>query len=329
MDERATNLKNQTDALRAEIERVRAETSETLNEIQKRLSVDRAKDIISNATKGKVQDMTRKASEITKSWGASVWELVRDNPIPTAMVGTGIAWMIKNRVTGDSEAEYELSEEEYYRMYPEQALEEAPIGDIHYRPYQAKEYGGKLETAYKRMQESRQKFKEASGYGKQRARETAERVGRRAEELRRSARSEFEKVGERTRERAYVVRSAAERARIRAREQGQRFKQGIFHTMEENPLAFAGAVFALGAIVGLAVPEVRKERKIFGPKRDELIERARETGREQVEKVKKVAEEAKEAAKEEAQKQGLAGSETTEQAEQQAKQTAQEAKHKD
>jgi hypothetical protein len=318
MDERATNLKNQTDALRAEIERVRAETNETLHEIQKRLSVDRARDIISNATKGKVQDMTRKASEITKNWGASVWGLVRDNPIPTAMVGTGIAWMIKNRTAGDSETEYKLSEEEYYRMYPEEALEEAPIGDIHYRPYQAEEYGETSEAASKRVHEGRKK----------RAREAAERAGRRAEELRRSARSELEKVSERTRERAYAVRSAAERARIRAREQGHRFKQGFSHTIEENPLAFAGAVFALGAIVGLAVPEARKEREVLGPKRDELIERARETGREQVEKVKKVAEEAKEAAKDEAQKQGLASREATTQAEQQAKQTAQEAKHK-
>ncbi len=328
MDERATNLKNQTDALRAEIERVRAETNETLHEIQKRLSVDRARDIISNATKGKVQDMTRKASEITKNWGASVWGLVRDNPIPTAMVGTGIAWMIKNRTAGDSETEYELSEEEYYRMYPEEALEEAPIGDIHYRPYQAEEYGETSEAVSKRVHEGRKKLKEARGYGKKRAREAAERAGRRAEELRRSARSELEKVSERTRERAYAVRSAAERAGIRAREQGHRFKQGLFHTMEENPLAFAGAVFALGAIVGLAVPEARKEREVLGRKRDELIERARETGREQVEKVKKVAEEAKEAAKGEAQKQGVASREATTEAEQQAKQTAQEAKHK-
>jgi hypothetical protein len=328
MDERATNLKNQTDALRAEIEKARAETSETLNEIQKRLSVDRARNIIRNATKGRAQDMTRKASEITKNWGASVWEMVKDNPIPTAMVGTGIAWMIKNQTAGDSEPEYKLTEEEFYRMYPEESLEEAPVGDIHYRPYQPEEYGETSRQASERIQEGKHKVKEAREKGRQRARETAEQAGRRAEELKRSARSGFERVSGRARERAYVVRSAAERARYRAREQGRRVKQGFFHTMEENPLTFAGAVFALGAVVGLAVPEARKEREVLVPKKDELLERAEETGREQVEKVKAVAEEAKQAAKDEAQKQGLASRETVEQAEQKAKQSAQETKHK-
>jgi len=317
MDERATNVKNQTDVLLAEIEQARTETTRTLIEIQKRLSVDRAREIISNATKGRAQDMTRKASELTKSWGAGVWEMVKDNPIPTAMVGTGIAWLIKNRSAGDFEKEYELTkEEEYSSIYPEESVEETPAGDIHYRPYEMEEYeeGG---AASEKMRKGRQKLEESTSEGRERAR-------RMAEQARERARAGIERVGQQARERAYVVRSAADRARYRAREQGRRVKQGFFHTMEENPLAFAGAVFALGAVVGLAVPEAQKEREMLGPKRDELLERARESGREQVEKVKKVAEQATEAAKEEAERQGLAGRETVEQTEQKAKQSARE-----
>jgi gas vesicle protein len=75
---------------------------------------------------------------------------------------------------------------------------------------------------------------------------------------------------------------AGDRARdlgVRARDQTRRARGGLERLAEDNPLAVAAGVAALGLACGLLVPESERERRLMGPARDDLAHRAQETAR--------------------------------------------------
>lgn len=59
--------------------------------------------------------------------------------------------------------------------------------------------------------------------------------------------------------------------------------------LASNPLILGVAALALGAIVGALVPETERENRIFGERRDDLINRGRDMAREGVDRAKNVA----------------------------------------
>jgi ElaB/YqjD/DUF883 family membrane-anchored ribosome-binding protein len=74
---------------RAEIERTRADMSETVDAIQDRLSPEslkeQAKDRVKEATVGKAQEA-----------GSGVMGTIRANPLPAALTGIGLGWLLVN-----------------------------------------------------------------------------------------------------------------------------------------------------------------------------------------------------------------------------------------
>lgn len=75
--------------------------------------------------------------------------------------------------------------------------------------------------------------------------------------------------------------------------------------MQENPLAVGAMAVALGAAVGMAIPETPQEHRVMGEARDRLVDRAQEVTQEVAQKVQSVAHEAIDTAREEARTQGL------------------------
>jgi len=73
-------------ATRTEIERTRADMSETVDAIQERLSPgnlkEQAKDRVKEATVGKAQGA-----------GSTIMETIRENPLPAALTGIGLGWL--------------------------------------------------------------------------------------------------------------------------------------------------------------------------------------------------------------------------------------------
>jgi hypothetical protein len=80
---------DEDEATRAEIERTRADMSETVDAIQERLSPEslkeQAKDRVKEATVGKAQDA-----------GSGIVDTIRANPLPAALTGIGLGWLIMN-----------------------------------------------------------------------------------------------------------------------------------------------------------------------------------------------------------------------------------------
>ena len=89
------------DAIRANIERTRAEMSNKIDEIQDRLApsnlAEQAKDAVREATIGRVEGMWQSAGDNVEYARQSMFETVRTNPIPAAMVGIGLGWLLMNR----------------------------------------------------------------------------------------------------------------------------------------------------------------------------------------------------------------------------------------
>lgn len=108
-----------------------------------------------------------------------------------------------------------------------------------------------------------------------------QRIADRAGDVRHAIGSAVGSATETVSERAEELGSdARERARDlghRAQEQTRRARGGVERLMNENPLAVAAGIAAIGLAAGLLVPETERERRTLGPVRDDLAERAQTT----------------------------------------------------
>lgn len=103
-DPRQVNATSETAALRADIDETRAHMSETIDELGERLNpqhvreqiTERVKDGIRDATIGRARHMARQAGDKVRHASDSVLDVVRENPIPVAMLGVGAAWLLMN-----------------------------------------------------------------------------------------------------------------------------------------------------------------------------------------------------------------------------------------
>jgi hypothetical protein len=91
----------------------------------------------------------------------------------------------------------------------------------------------------------------------------------------------------------------------RAANPGARALRGLGELLEERPLAVGAAALAVGLLSGLALPGTRREDELLGDTRDELLESAREAGKDALEKGKEAAASAVERVKESVREQEL------------------------
>ncbi len=297
------NDSNDPAQIRAEIEQTRARLGQTIDQIQERLSPARlkqqTKETIRDATIGKVEEMTNRAEYEVKSWRSKIVQSVKENPVPAALIGVGLGWLIMADNNHD----------------------EHPYADDRQRPYTG---GSTYYPASTRYTDSGASQRSARDSARDLVQEGQERINETMDEVRSRASEMAHTVQDRVSETTESVRHSAEEARHQAQEtavdlrlraqQGVRqTKRTFWATMNENPLAVGATAVAVGALVGLALPGTPTENRLMGERRDELVhqakDRVQETVKETTEKVKAVATEAKDAAvetaKEEADKRGL------------------------
>lgn len=254
--------------IRDDIERTRADMSQTIDVIQERLDPQRlraqAREAVREATIGRAQHMASEVGHRARDAGFSLRETVRSNPLPAAMVAVGLGWLaVQATMRGDGQA---VREVEMYRERP----------------------GGEMEGRAREMtEEARRRAEEATSRVRARADETMTEAQQRAGEL----------AGE-VQERAQEVTHEAQRRARRAR--------GRLETMiDENPLAMGAVALAVGAAIGMALPSTRQEDRVMGEARDTLVRRAEEMAEETMGQVEQVAEEAERSVEEEARRQDL------------------------
>jgi ElaB/YqjD/DUF883 family membrane-anchored ribosome-binding protein len=245
-------------ATRAEIERTRADMSETVDAIQERLSPEnlkeQAKDRVKEATVGRAQEA-----------GSGIVETIRANPLPAALTGIGLGWLLvsaRRSASGQTRSRG--------RAYP-----------YDYPP----RYDGRATTTSDGT--SVPSPGEALGRARDRVDESATQAQDRASE---AASQAQERVSNLTHQ---------------ARYQARRASGGFERMVRENPLAMGALAVGAGAALGLAIPQSTQEHEVMGEARDTFVEKAQEKAQDAQQRVGRVAQEAQSAAKEEASNQGL------------------------
>jgi len=92
---------------------------------------------------------------------------------------------------------------------------------------------------------------------------------------------------------AYTSASdVANRAYSKAGEVGSMASDTYDRYLQENPLVLGAAAFAVGAVVGLAIPSTDYEGELMGETRDDLLRKAQNTGSTLIDKTKHLVDEA-------------------------------------
>jgi hypothetical protein len=133
----------------------------------------------------------------------------------------------------------------------------------------------------------------------------ADRAGQMMQGARERSGETRERMGEAVQSARYRVGDATDRVRHQVSSQSARAKDTFTYLRDEQPLILGVLGFALGAALGAGLPATRREDELMGDMRDETLHRAREAGKEQLEKAQHVAIAASEAAQEQANQEGL------------------------
>jgi Protein of unknown function (DUF3618) len=296
-DETGTNPGSKSAAeIEREVKQERAHVERTLDELQERLSPGQLID----------QAVTYLRGSGGADFMRNLGETVKHNPVPLALVGVGLAWMM----LGERRGRYEPSP--YWDEDDDLAYDvDRDEADLYREdPYtvgvSAAAYGTGAATA----------VEDDDGEGwAERAKATAEGARDKAAELRERARGLAEdatagagRLGAGARERLSRARALAGRAgegRALARRYGRRARQGFLQTLDEHPLVLGAIGLAVGAAIGSALPPSEPEDRLLGETRDRLRRQAGKTGHEQVKRAEAAAGAAYDAAREEAERQGL------------------------
>lgn len=305
---------NDPQVIRAQIEKTRAQMGHTLDEIQVRLSPEyikqQAQESIREATVEKVEKMAQTANRKVNNWRSNAVQTVKDNPVPAAMVGIGLGWLLLS--DHNNRDDYEYAERYYGNMG-----EGPSTGYYTRRPDYENRQQGMLAEAQDRFSETAENAREWVDEQGEQVKQTAQNVAATvqnqaaatSEAVRENVSDVTSRAQEYMSETAENARIRAEEARMQARYQARRVKRTFWQTMEENPLVIGAAAAAAGALVGLALPGTEKENELMGETRDRLVREASATAEETMHKAQSVAERAAqtavEEAKREAEKQNL------------------------
>lgn len=286
-DEVSDSDSDDPDRIRSEIEKTRREMSETIDEIQERLSyeniseqvservseaVDSAKTAAYQATIGKAGKFMKNVGREIKVMGREIskteaGKTVLSNPVPFALIGLGAGVLLFNAFGKKKKSSHAGNGRDY--DYEKDS------------PSMLKSAGNKAGDAYDSISETTNKtYKNVSNF-----------AGRAYNGVAGAAGSAYE-----------TVTDTAHQAYDKAGELGHQAREQYDHYIEENPLAVGAVAFAVGAAVGLAIPASRYESDLLGDTRDQLMQKARqqfkgllhragETAMEEIDKAKTAAKE--------------------------------------
>lgn len=256
------------EALRGDIANTRERISGEIEAIGDRLTPGHAKEVARDRmirTKdravGAVRSSASRAADnaryVATHPGSELPRLVRENPIPTAMMVVGTGWMVANALRREREPELELEldlSERELGGYGETDIAYTGDEEPHGLRAKAQETRGKLSGA---ASSAREKMSGAASSARERMSKTAgatrERLGKGSNAIKRRASDYMEKG-----------RHGARRVKGRS--------ESMF---DENPLALGAFALLAGIGLGMLLPHTRRENQLLGQRRAHVLERAR------------------------------------------------------
>lgn len=280
---------DETVEMRAEIEQTQANLSETINAIQDRLNpqavMDRAKD---TARETATDLVTQAKDTVREATIGKAEHMVSDVGETARGTGSSIMETIRRNPVPAALAAIGVG---WLWMHRAKG---APDGNGSYQSSVRPSYGaygtaasyGGSSSAYDNGASGTSGAQDAMRQGVQQVQDTAGHVANQAQ-------------------------TGASILAAGTQQQAQRAQGQLQQMLQETPLAVGGIALALGAAVGLAIPETPPEHQLMGEARDTLMQKAQDTAQDTMQKVQGVAQKvgstAIDTAKDEAQQQGLTG----------------------
>jgi ElaB/YqjD/DUF883 family membrane-anchored ribosome-binding protein len=212
--------------------------------------------------------MASGAGETAMDLGSTIVDLIKQNPVPSALVGLGLGWLYLNHSSGQPDHRARNgSHDPYAQTYRSGDQSSGGVGSMVGR---ATDQVGDLASS------AQEHIGDMAG-------SVQERVGN-------LAGSTQEHVGD-------MAGAVMDQTR---RTPGQ-----IQRMIQEKPLMAAAIAGSLGAVVGLWLPPTEVESHLMGSARGQVMDRAQEVASETMDKVQDVAQEVRSTLKEEVQTKGL------------------------
>jgi len=242
-----------------EVEATRGDLDRTVEAIKEKMTPGQLVDAVMDAMGGPVQEMA-----------ANLGAQVRANPLPLALIGAGVAWLIFGRGSSSS-----YDEQRSFR--PSRRLDR-DLADF--------------EPDYDTGPDSGYLSAETDGDGRIDRMKDAARDG--ADKARRAMSSAKATVAEKT-----------QAARQRAGEYAQRGHDAYMDTLDREPLIVGAVGFAVGAAIGAAIPSTPLEDRYVGPLRDRALDKGRLRARQGLDQARDVARKTVDSVRDEANRQGV------------------------
>ncbi len=257
------------EALVEDIEETRMRMTGTVDEIGDRLDpaniVDGAKQTVRDATVGKVETMTDQATQAmddarqtAQQASGSLVETIRQNPVPAALVGIGVAWLWTHRATAQMSPS---SGDGWSGSSPR----DYSAGSYRGEPYGVRNYtnggsgSGMTDRMSDRMSDVSDRVSDMSGDLGDRAGDAADQIRQGADEMR------------------WKAQDMAGRTTSQAQDTVSSVIDTTSQMIEQNPLAAGAVALAVGAAIGLALPATRQERQVLGSTSQQLLDKAEGT----------------------------------------------------
>jgi len=236
--------------------------------------------------------------------GASVWETLKENPLPTALAAASLGWLFAHRANQVKSMRASRTSD---ASYP-QPVTPGP-GTVRVTgesPSLSDKAGQVASQVGSTVGDTADTLQDKAG-------QVATQVGSTVGQVGSTVGSTFGQVGSTVSSTVGQVADQAGQAAsglVEGTQQHAVRAQGQFQrVLQENPLAVGVAGLALGAAIGLAIPETQRENQVVGDARDRMMDRALGTAQDTMRKVGTIAQKAEsaaeEAAKDEAHAQGL------------------------
>jgi ElaB/YqjD/DUF883 family membrane-anchored ribosome-binding protein len=229
----------QPERIESEIEQTRAEVSSTIDAIQRKLTPGQLMD----------QAVDYLRTSAPADFGNNLSRSIRENPLPVALIGVGVAWLMMSGQQGGT------------RRFARNG-----------------QYGGAMPAAPASGEGGVHRATAAVGDAGRKVKDKLSEVTSRAGDMMSSARERVAGAGSDARARMSELGG-------RTREQVDRARGTMSHMLEAQPLVMGAFGIALGAALGASLPPTRREDELMGGARDDVVQGARQAVQEQADAV--------------------------------------------
>ena len=236
--------------------------SEVLDEVQAAKSrfneeMVHAKAAVREATIGKVENMIQQTQKRVRVASRSAMDTIKDNPIPAALAGAGLAWLFLSSRRKRNRPELDVEVRDQPRAIARTVEHEEPEST------------------------------DAGSTGEQ-IRDFAQHTGKKVADATHDAASAVSHFAQSAKDSASDVAHRAQGTAIElsrdARKQVRRVRRRSSELYRSNPIAVGTAMLALGTAIGLGIPSTKTEDDLVGGARDDVLKKGRQLAHQAFEK---------------------------------------------